>query len=223
MGSLQEQYLSSDPSFRGFSSTGSSVSTYNKDGLSLVRHGDTTDQSEEPFLRINQSRVRTTATGKSEARVVKSDQSSSNRFSQINQSDETTTNSRNYVYGELSQTLLGSERFNNRQSSSGEFFDLADGSGGRNVSTSQTPMKSDEGNGGGDDRENMSTLVLQEENDDSMRYGYVFYFYMAELQELRNSRNYRHFVSVQSAPLTDYPISPTRHGLTRTKVHSLVK
>ena len=30
-------------------------------------------------------------------------------------------------------------------------------------------------------------------------------------------------VNVPSAPWTDYPISLARHGLTRVKVHSLVK
>ena len=178
MGSLQEQYLSSGPSFRGFSSTGSSVSTYNKDGLSLVRHEDTTDQSEEQYLHINQSNVRTTAYDQSETRVMESDQPASIRFSQTNQSDG--TNSHNY-YGDLSRTLLGSERFNNRESSSGEFFDLATGSSAAErgtASVTQTTMKNDEVGGDNDDRDNnMSTLVLQEDDDnnDHARYGYVVF------------------------------------------------
>lgn len=170
MGSLQEQYLSSGPSFRAFSSTDSSAFTYNKDGLSLVHHADTTDQSDEQFLPINQSKARTALADQSEVGAVESDQSASTfRFSQTNHLYGKAINSHNY-HVELSQTLLGSERFNNKQSSSDEFFDLA-GRERETSSTTQTLIKSHGSEGGDNDQENMSTLVLQEEDScDDVKY-----------------------------------------------------
>ena len=77
----------------------------------------------------------------------------SSRYLQTNQSAaDGRINSKSY-YGDLSQTLLGSERFNNRQSSGDEFFDLGGGT------------KMEKEGVEDDDRANLTTLVLQEDGD----------------------------------------------------------
>ena len=175
------------------------MSTYNKDGLSLVRY-TSDNQSVSSSVKKNQSM---------NSSVTKMDQSGDGKFAvllEVNQSKEKkkpyfletnqsvelqntchsrTGHSVNEYNSDLSQTLLGSERFNcnnnneQHRENTNVFFQFGQLSSTSETTTNHTDHERLTGGVIGDATNEMSTLVLQE--DDSVHEDRLVYWLLVTL------------------------------------------